>query len=67
MLGTNHNANTSNISYDAKDIPLSNLQNMEADIGPDGVVVGMRLLVRMHVKQADCSVSLQAAFLAEDQ
>ena len=40
---------------------------MEANISPDGAVVGMRLLVRMHVKQADSSVSFQAAFLTEDQ
>lgn len=45
----------------------SNLQNMEADIGPDGTVVGMRLLVGMHIKQADGPVSLHAAFLTEDQ
>ncbi len=51
-------------------IPLvsrSDLQNMEANVGPDRAVVGMRLLVRVHVKQADSSVSLQAAFLTEDQ
>lgn len=45
----------------------SHLQNVEANTGPDRAVVGMRLLVRMHVKQADSSVSFQAAFLAEDQ
>ena len=40
---------------------------MEANISPHRAVVGMWLLVRMHIKQADSSVSLQAAFLAEDQ
>lgn len=68
MLGTNHNANISNISL--YHIPLftpSDLQNMEANVGPDRAVVGMRLLVRVHVKQADSSVSFQAAFLTEDQ
>ena len=40
---------------------------MEANTGPDRAVVGMWLLVRMHVKQADSSISFQAAFLTEDQ
>lgn len=40
---------------------------MEANTGPDRAVVGMWLLVRMHIKQADSSVSFQASFLTEDQ
>ena len=40
---------------------------MEADIGPDRAAVWMWLLVGMHIKQADGSVSLQAAFLTEDE
>lgn len=40
---------------------------MEANVGPDRAVVGMRFLVRMHVEQTDRSVSLQAAFLTENQ
>lgn len=38
---------------------------MEANTGPDRVAVGMRLLIRMHVKQGDSSVCLQASFLAK--
>lgn len=40
---------------------------MEANIGPNGAVVGMRFLVGMHVEQADGSVRFEAAFLTEDQ
>lgn len=40
---------------------------MEAHTGADRVAVGVLLLIRMCVQQADSSVCLQAAFLAEDQ
>lgn len=40
---------------------------MEANVGPNRAVVGMRFLVRMHVEQADGSVSFKATFLTEDQ
>lgn len=53
--------------YDVAQLIPSNLQNMKADTGSDRAVVGMWLLVRMHVKQADSSESFQTAFLAEDQ
>lgn len=45
----------------------SNLKNMKANTGSDRVVVGMLLLIRMHVKQADSAVCLQAPFLAKDE
>lgn len=40
---------------------------MKANIGPNSAVVWMGLLIRMHIQQADRSVSLQAAFLTEGQ
>ena len=40
---------------------------MEANVGPNRVVVGMWLLIGMHVKQADSSVRLQAPFLTKDK
>lgn len=40
---------------------------MEAHVRPDGAVVRMWLLVRVHVEQADCLVGLQASFVEEDQ
>ena len=40
---------------------------MEADIGGDGAVAGVQLLVRMHVKQAHRPVGLQATLLTEHQ
>lgn len=40
---------------------------MEANIRPDRVAVRIRLLIRMHVKQADSSVGLQAPLLAEHE
>lgn len=45
----------------------SNLQNMDADVGPDRAIVWMRFLIRMHVEQADSPVSFKAALLTEDQ
>lgn len=47
--------------------PHTNLQNVEAHVRPDGAVVRMRLLVGVHVEQADSFVGLQAPFLEEDQ
>lgn len=43
------------------------LQDVEANVCPNGAVVRMRFLVGKHVEQADGPVRLQAAFLAEDQ
>lgn len=40
---------------------------MEAHVRPDGAVVRMRLLVRVHVEQADRLVGLQASLVEEDQ
>lgn len=53
-----------------KQLPPSlttNLQNVEAHVGPQGAVVRIRLLVRVHVEQADRLVGLQAALVKEDQ
>lgn len=46
---------------------LADLKDMKANIGPNSAVVWMGLLIRMHIQQADRSVSLQAAFLTEGQ
>lgn len=45
----------------------TDLQNMEANIGPERVVVRMLLLIWMPVKKTHSPVRLQASLLAKDQ
>ena len=40
---------------------------MEANTGPDWVVVRMWLLIRMHVKQTDGPICLETPFLTKDK